>query len=826
MIRPAQTAGRDRLKELFARLEPLDRREQQSILDTELRDEPGLRADLEELLEAYEGTRDDFLEPIVETADAIDTLAIPKQIGPYAIDSILGRGGMACVFRAEQEHPIRRVVALKVIRAGLDTGSVLGRFESERLALARLQHRNIATVLDAGADPYGPSWFAMELVDGPTITAYCDEQRPDLRSRLRLFVQICRGVQHAHSRGVLHRDLKPTNILVATEDGEPVPKIIDFGVAKALGADTSFATHRTLDTQLVGTLEYMSPEQARFGNPDIDARSDVYALGVVLYELLTGDVPVGGADFKDVPLDTVQARIQQKTPAKPSRASKVEVPSELDCVVLKALEKDRADRYQTANQLADEIERFLGGFPLEARSRTAGYTLRKLASRHRAATAAAGIVLLAVIGGIAALAAGLRVAQKEQRATQQALVEVDRARDAAEGVAAYFRGLLSEARPDALGPDASLREATIQEARLFLENPPASAAVRARVAQAFAAPMTAFNEFELADDLFDTAEQNYRADPAPESRAGYFDTLVEYGYSLILKRSLDRADEILGRALALAEQDLGPVEVLRARMRMADVLHSRGEIDEAHEARVAAVREAKDREAMPAGMTFAEVALVRSYLSRSQYDEVVRAGEEFLEPRSDFWSAPTPSGLGVISDMGMALRRLDRLDEARELMERAIPHFRTTYGNDSLYTLRAEATLCQILADLGEPDASDRLRTLLDNARQGGVPETQIAAYKPTLFAILLREGKLDEARSLADATVKTATSRSLNAALFTRLALAMSTDFIRREHFTDAHRIATAVRAQVARHYGADSQVAQACERLIADSAPPASAP
>ena len=310
------SASHERFKELLLRLQSRPEAERASLLETEVED-VATRNRLRRLLAASDDAEPEFLNPLVELPRSEE----PTRVGPYELECMLGRGGMARVYRAVQTHPLERTVALKVAEPGLDSRDVLRRFDAESRVLAHLEHRNIARVLDAGADPYGPAYFVMELVDGPPITEYAEQNEYDVRERLELFLQLCRGVQHAHARGVLHRDLKPTNVLVGTEDGEPVVKIIDFGVAKALGSDSPLSGSRhTTAHQIIGTLEYMSPEQAEFGNPDVDSRADVYALGVVLYEMLTGDVPLTRAAFENKSVRDIQELIRNRVPAASERA--------------------------------------------------------------------------------------------------------------------------------------------------------------------------------------------------------------------------------------------------------------------------------------------------------------------------------------------------------------------------------------------------------------------------------------------------------------------------------------------------------------------------
>jgi WD40 repeat protein/serine/threonine protein kinase len=353
--------------------------------------------------------------------------AVPPEIagtviGPYKLLEQIGEGGMGAVWMAQQTEPVKRLVALKLIKAGMDSKQVLARFEAERQALALMDHPNIARVLDAGTTAAGRPFFVMELVKGILITRYCDEHRLTPKERLELFVPVCQAVQHAHQKGIIHRDLKPSNVLIALYDGRPVPKVIDFGVAKATGQQL---TERTLVTgfgAVVGTLEYMSPEQAELNQLDIDTRSDIYTLGVLLYELLTGTTPLDKKRLKEAAMLEALRLIREEEPPRPSTrlSTTASWPSiavnrglepkrlrglvrgELDWIVMKALEKDRNRRYETANGFALDIRRYLAGEPVRAAPASQWYRLRKLVRRHRGPVLAAGLVLLTLVGGIVA----------------------------------------------------------------------------------------------------------------------------------------------------------------------------------------------------------------------------------------------------------------------------------------------------------------------------------------------------------------------------------------------------------------------------------------
>jgi eukaryotic-like serine/threonine-protein kinase len=368
-------------------------------------------------------------------------------VGRYKLLKIIGGGGMGVVYLAEQSAPVRRMVALKVIKAGMDSRQVIARFRAEQQALAMMDHPNIAKVLDFGETESGRPYFVMELVKGIPITRYCDEQKLTPRERLELFIPVCQAVQHAHQKGIIHRDIKPSNVLVGLYGGNAVPKVIDFGVAKATGQKLAEESLFTEFGAVVGTLEYMSPEQAQLDNVDIDTRCDVYSLGVLLYELLTGTTPLDRGRLKQAALLEVLRLIREEDPPWPStRLSTADaLPSiaasrgieprslsrlmrcDLDWIVMKALEKPRADRYETAGALARDVERYLAGDPVEARPPSAAYRLRKFARKYRAAlTTAALAAALLVTGGATSAWQAYRL-RKEQETIKAALAAEQKA---------------------------------------------------------------------------------------------------------------------------------------------------------------------------------------------------------------------------------------------------------------------------------------------------------------------------------------------------------------------------------------------------------------
>ncbi len=471
-----------------------------------------------------------------EPSSAVQTPSQPimgSTVGPYKLLQKLGEGGMGVVYMAEQEKPVRRMVALKIIKPGMDSSQVIARFESERQALAMMDHHHIAKVLDAGTTDAGRPYFAMELVRGVPITDYCDRNKLRPQERLEMFVAICHAIQHAHQKGIIHRDIKPSNVLVTLYDGKPVPKVIDFGIAKATHQKLTDRTMFTGIGQIVGTLEYMSPEQAEMNQLDIDTRSDVYSLGVMLYELLTGSTPITKKQLRKVGLEEMLRTIRETEPPKPStrlsdsadvlpsissvrktepaKLSKF-VRGDLDWIVMKALEKDRTRRYETANGLAADVQRFLSDEAVEACPPSAGYRFRKFARRNKTALAT-GATIAAILLAATFVSSGLAVwamraarlasanearaqaaAAAEQRQRSLAQSNAERAaREAtkSKAVASFLKEMLNGVGPSvALGRDTAMLKEILEKTlnRLetdLAEQPEVQAELRSTIGHVF-----------------------------------------------------------------------------------------------------------------------------------------------------------------------------------------------------------------------------------------------------------------------------------------------------------------------------------------------------
>jgi serine/threonine protein kinase len=554
--------------------------------------DPDLCRQVRRLLDAHPQVGN-FLElPAAKLVATVDEPSVSERpgmvIGAYKLLEQIGEGGFGVVFMAEQLQPVRRKVALKVLKPGMDTRQVIARFEAERQALALMDHPNIARVFDGGATAGGRPYFIMELVKGIPITEYCDQSQLTPRQRLELFLPVCHAVQHAHQKGIIHRDIKPSNVLVTLHDGTPVPKIIDFGIAKALGQQLTDKTLYTGFAQLVGTPLYMSPEQAALSGLDVDTRSDIYALGVLLYELLTGTTPFDKERLCQAGYDELRRIIREEEPPKPStrmrtlgqaativstqRKSNPKQLSrllrgELDWIVMKCLEKDRNRRYETANALAGDVQRYLHDEAVQACPPSASYRFRKFARRHKgplaAGLAAALVVLLAVAGLVVSNVLITREGNQKEEARQRAQRNLRLALKALDEI--YLR--LAEQRlprdPRGKQEDRELLENALVFYRQFAAENGADPSVRLDVIRAY----RRVGDIERLVGEHDAARQAY-ADAITKAEQLVADATnePEYAYELAVGRNA------LGELLVV---DLGAVEAANDQLRSAIQGHSR-----------------------------------------------------------------------------------------------------------------------------------------------------------------------------------------------------------------------------------------------------------
>ena len=658
-------------------------------------------------------------------------------VGPYTLLKQIGEGGFGTVYLAEQARPVRRRVALKVVKSGMDTRDVIARFEAERQALAMMDHPNIARVFDAGATDSGRPYFVMELVEGIPIVAYCDARRMPTRSRLELMVLVCRAVQSAHQKGVIHRDLKPSNVLVATQDGDPVPKVIDFGLAKATASSLTDRTLLTAVGGFVGTPAYMSPEQAETSGLGIDTRTDVYGLGVLLYELLTGTTPIDRICLKAASYGEIVRLIREAEPPKPSarlsnlgesladvatargtdprRLGQV-VRGELDWIVMRALEKDRTRRYDSAAALADDLTRYLTGEPVAAGPPGRAYQVRKFTIKHRAPIGIAALLMTALVLGVAGATLGLVREARLKQLAEERQAEADAQRRTAQAVVKFLtEDVLAQASP------GNTKDKTVSDTLVK----------------------------SLIEPALRTVGERFADEPLVRAavRATLSKTLMDLGRSDLAMPQAQAAWQ--ERQTALGDDHL---ETIRALVGYVAALEFLGRHAEA-EPLAKQVWERSQRilgEDHPETIhtTYRYALNLEAMGHRVEAEPLIR---QVWQQRRRMLGDNDPETINAMAEYGLTLSELGRLAEAEPLLQDAWERFRQALGDDhprAITTLRNYAWLFCRLKRYAEAEplarqAWERYRRVLGEDH----PETNWSGniYGLTLAGL----GRLDEAEPL-----------------------------------------------------------------------------
>ncbi len=644
----------------------------------------------------------------------------PRRVGRYHIVEKLGEGGMGTVYAAEQREPVRRDVAVKVIKLGMDTREVVKRFEAERQALAVMDHPNIAKVLDAGATLAGRPFFVMELVRGTPIDRYCDAHALTTRQRLELFVQVCQAVQHAHQKGVIHRDLKPSNILVSSLGGQALPKVIDFGVAKATGQGMTRGTMFTETGQLVGTPEYMSPEQADMTDLDVDTRTDVYALGVILYELLAGELPFDGKALRRAPFSEMQRIIREQDAPRPSRRLNSlagdrqstiaerrrtdpgtlarQLRGDLDWITVKALEKDRSRRYETANAFALDVRRHLNDEPVLARPPSRAYRMSKFVRRNRVGVAAAAALSIALIAGVVGTTVGLVRAQHEA-AKARATVE-------------FIREMFASVDPEeGQGRQVTVREvldeASAEVGASYSDQPEVEALLRSTIGGMYQ-KLGFYEEAEphLARAL--ELQQRLAGDDDLETMM----TMGQLGQVYFRQERLAEAEATLERLVDVSRRTLGPRrnETLTAMHNLTAVYLGQRRYDEAEpllRELLEARREVLGEDHRQTTATMNNLASL--YMETARYAEAEPLFRSALEIRRRTLGEDHPRTSISRFNLGDLYGKTDRPEQAEPLMREALQGFRTALGDAHPYTLEALAGLAEVERRLRKPEEAEKL---------------------------------------------------------------------------------------------------------------------
>ena len=677
------------------------------------------------------------------------------RIGPYILRQQIGEGGFGVVWMAEQRVPISRMVALKVVKAGMDTKQVLARFEAERQALAMMEHPNIARVLDAGATDQGRPYFVMELVKGIPISQYCDEAGLGTRERLALFGDVCSAIQHAHQKGIIHRDIKPSNVMVTLYADKPIVKVIDFGIAKATQGKLTDQTLFTRFEQFIGTPVYMSPEQASLSAVDIDTRSDIYALGILLYELLTGKPPFDAHTLASAGYDEMRRIIREVEPPRPSsRLSTVAgeerttiakarhvapdklsrlVEADLDWIVMKAIEKDRARRYETANGLAADIGRFLADEPVTARPPSAGYQFRKFARRNKAALrVAAAIAAVLVAATLVSTWQAIRATRAEKRATDT-LVEVAAERDAkdlarkdAEAISTFLTEVFQSPDPTRDGRTITVAE-TLDTAAKKLETdlvsqPGRRASLQATLGRTYEALGLARQAIPLLEKARD-----YHLARSGSEHPGTLNAMASLASSYRQAGRRDEAIKLQEEVLPLSRKVLGPEhpDSLKAQANLANSYFDAGRLDEALKLQEEVLPLSRKVNGPEHPDTLkAQANLANSYFAAGRRDEALKLREEVLPLTRKVNGPEHPDTLTAVYSLAISYAAAGREYEALKLREEALVLYRKVNGPEHPGTLTAMGGLANSYFAAGREEEALKMREeVLPLSRKVNGPE-------------------------------------------------------------------------------------------------------
>jgi len=712
-----------RLEALFNACLDLPEAERHAYLAAQCPDDAAMRGEVLELLARDTGDSE---------AHATD---VPARLGPYLLREKLGEGGFGDVFAAEQSTPIQRRVAIKILKPGLDTRAVLARFEGERQALALMDHPGIARVLDAGATPAGRPFFVMELVDGMAITDFVEAERTTTRERLLLFIEVCRAVEHAHQKGVIHRDLKPSNVLVTRIAGKPAPRIIDFGIAKATHSGPRDASLVTRAGEFLGTPEYASPEQAESGGVDLDTRSDVYSLGVLLYRLLTGRLPFPSTQLRRGSLDELRRTLREQEAPRPSRAAEDpriarELRGELDWILLRALEKERDRRYSSAGAFADDLERYLAHQAVAAGPPTTWYRFRKFVRRRRPLVVSVAAVLIALLAGIAGTTTqAIRARRAERDAIHQARV--------ASEVSEFLTRMLESANPEVnpRGAQVTVREVVDQAARELDQTRFTDDTVEAGVRAAMGATYSGLALYEPAIAQLTRAAAAARGEHGPGSERSLAISL-SLAEALEKGGSAARADSLLhevGRALG--------VEGGR-------VAHERG-------SHTVTQDPSRTREESKRGLLARYYATLGDHLGNAgrwaEADSMVSQSAELRRSGGDRALLAR-----TLTDLADIRRARGAIAPAESLGREALALTRGEHAGDHHEVAMAAARLAATLQDAGKlAEAESLLREAVAIHRRVLGPEHPVAAISLGNLGLCLdRAGRHAEAESLYHAAL------------------------------------------------------------------------